>query len=110
MIFDVTPFPRALRRVGELVKNLTWFFPNNIREDVEAAAMGHRENNLIQALASSLFNDPIEHGNESLRAFDGKSFGAEEFFSNKFLKGHGIGQSRKHAHPLILAQPRAILR
>ena len=79
VVLHVTGTLRA-RRVEltlELAEDLRVRLADDVREDVEAAAVGHPHDDLVHALVGGRAAEPVEHGDQRLGAFEAESLLAE---------------------------------
>ena len=88
-------------RVDEFAKHFTVFFSDHVDQHVEPAAMGHGENDLTAAVAGVFFDRKFNQGDEALRAFQGKTLGADELAANEFVKGRRLDQIAEELSPLF---------
>src|SRR6266446_5880999 len=93
VILNVAMPGRFSIRIGELPENLARAFTHNVRQHIQTSAMGHTQDDFAQALFARLFNRQIEQGNETLGAFQRKTFRPDKFFANKLLEGDRIGEA-----------------
>ena len=103
VVLDITG---ALHRIGvpglavKLREDLGIRLPHDIGEHIEATAVGHAEDDLLDAQVGGAANDGLHGGNGALGALEGKSFGARVLDVEKLLETLGPGDLREH--PLLL--------
>src|SRR5882724_9443376 len=81
-------------RISKLAKNSARALAHDIGQHVEPAAMRHTEHDFLNSLGPGLFNGQIEQGNQALRAFERKTFGADKFLANKLFESNRIIEPR----------------
>src|SRR5215471_21038044 len=96
MIFNVPMAGWSSITIRELPEYLPRVFPHNIGQHVQTTAMRHSQHDFAQALFARLFNRHIEQRNQTLRAFQRKTFRADKFFADKFLECDGVCEPRQN--------------
>ena len=95
MVFDVA---RALdfRRIGaaalEFVEELAVGLAHDVGEHVEAAAMGHADDDLLHAELAAALDDLLQRRNHRFAAVEPEALGAEEAQRCEFLEAFGFDQ------------------
>ena len=74
------------------------------------AAMGHAQDNFLDALFGRLFDGQIQQRNQALAAFQGKALGPDEFFADEFLERDRVGQAGEDADLLLARQFQPVAR
>src|SRR5882672_8486035 len=99
-------------RVGvfEFTEDFARALADDISENVQTTAMGHREDNLIEAFFAALFDGQLQQRNQTLAAFQGKALGADEFLTNEFFKDDRIRQAGQDPDLFLTTQREAIFR
>ena len=104
VIFDIAPalevFPGL---IGELAEDEPRMLAHDVCQHIQAAPVGHAEDNFLDALLSGAFDRQIEQGDETFRAFEGEAFGSDEFFTDKFLESDRVCETCEDAE-LFLAR------
>ena len=105
MVFDIAAADVQFGiGILEFAEDRPWVLAHDIGQDVEPAAMGHADDDIVDALGRGLFNGLIEERDEGLRPFQGKGLGADEFFLDELLEDHRIGQPFEDPDLLSFAQ------
>src|SRR5436305_133516 len=101
MIFHIaTSGLRFPISIGEFAENLPRVFAHDIGKNVQPASMRHAENDFLESLLAGLFNGEVQQRNQTLRAFEGEAFCADEFLADELLETDSIAQSRQDAQLL----------
>ena len=81
---------------------------HDIGQHIETAPVGHADDDMDHSLAGRLFDGLIEQRDEGFRTLQGKRFGSDEFFLDKVLKHHRIGQSLQDPDLLLSGELDAV--
>src|SRR5690606_33245801 len=79
MVFDVA-VALALRNGGiafEFAENRLVWLVQHMGEGVEAAAMGHADDEFLDAEAGAVVNDRVQQGNQGFATFEAESLGSD---------------------------------
>src|SRR2546423_1791510 len=77
--------PMALRisiTISEFPENLACVLAHNVCQHIQTPAMGHSQDDFTQPLFARLFNRQVEQWNQTLGAFQRKTFRPNKFFAN----------------------------
>ena len=93
MIFDVAAaLLGQVRRIDEFPEHVSVLLSDHVDQDVEPAAMGHGENNLPHSGAARSLNRELQERDQTFRAFQRKTFRADELAADEFVESIGIDQ------------------
>ena len=100
--------------VGVLVveggEGLAHVLAEDVDHHVEAAAVGHPDDDLLDALGAGVLDAEVEHGDHALATLEGEALGADVILVDELLEDLGVGQLREHAQRLLARELRAVLR
>ena len=95
VIFDVArafDLVRRRRAALELVEDGAVRFAHDLREHVQPAAMGHADDDLLDAQRAAALDDLLERRNHRFAAVEAEALGAGEFQVAEFLEALGLDQ------------------
>src|SRR6266481_6927567 len=69
--------------VGKLAEDLAGTFSHDVCQDVEPTTMRHAQNDFANTLLTGLLKRQIQQRDQTLRAFERKTLGADEFLANE---------------------------
>jgi hypothetical protein len=78
--------------VFEFTENAAGGLAHDIAEDVEAAAVRHRQDDFGSVRLARRLDGEVEQGNQALGAFEREALRADELLLNEFLEDRGAGQ------------------
>ena len=96
--------------VLELAEDVLGRLADDVRQDVEPAAMGHGHDDRLDALPAGLFDGQIQQRDEAFGPFQRKALGADELAADELLEDHRVGQPGEDADLLVAAELQAVLR
>ena len=99
----------ALHRVGdealgELLEDELEGFAEEVGEDVEPAAVGHAQHDLVDAGVRAAFDNGVERGDERLAALEGEAFLADVLGVQEMLKELGLVEAVQDADLLLAGE------
>ena len=106
MIFHISGAFNLLwreRAALELVENSPVRLAHNLRQNIQAAAMGHAEHNVFDAKCTAALDDLLQRRNHRLTAIKTETLGAGGLDINEFLETFGFDQLGENG---ALALPR----
>src|SRR5262245_48719023 len=81
VIFHVAAAHIEIRiEICKFTEDLARALAHNVREHVQAPAMRHSQNDLINPMLASPLNSKIQQWDQTLRALQRKTFGANKLF------------------------------
>src|SRR5690606_8363794 len=83
--------------VLELPEDVLGVLAHDIRENVEAAEVGHADDDVVDAAVAGPLNRQIKQRNQRFAAFDRKALGADELLLDELFKDDGVGETRQDA-------------
>ena len=87
--------------VVELAEDRGGALPHDVREDVEPAAMRHREDDLVDALIARLLDGEIEERDQAFRSLAGEGLRPGVLALDEGLEDDGIREPRQDAELLL---------
>ena len=98
-----------VRGVLELREDRLVALAEGVREDVQATAMGHPENDLADAEGRRILDDVVEERDQRLAPFEGEALLPEEFRVEKLLEELRRGELLEDAAALAVVEVRLVL-
>ena len=97
---------RVLLRVEvlELAEDVPGRLADDVGEHVQAAAVGHAEDDLHRALRCDLFDRQVEQGDQALGALERKALGSQVLLLNELLEHRGVDQLPQDPDLLVAAE------
>ena len=92
VVLDVARGQVLGRRVVELGEQVLRHLAERVDEHVEAAAMGHADDDLLHALAAAALHELVHRGDEALAAFEREALLADVLGVQIALEAFGRGQ------------------
>ena len=71
--------------------------------------MSHAQDDFLDALFAGLFDREVQQRNQTFRAFERKTFCADEFLADELLERDGVGQPRENAELFVARELNAVL-
>jgi hypothetical protein len=93
--------------LGEFVEEELVVLAQNVGEDVEATAMGHAHDDLLDAVARAILDDLVEERDDGLAALEREALLADVAGVEEFLEELALEQVGQHA--LFLGVGKAVL-
>ena len=81
---------------------------DDVRQHVEPAAVGHADDDLVDARARPLLNDPVEQRDQRLSAFEGESLLPDETGVEELLEPLGLAELPEQIALLIARKLRPV--
>ena len=94
VIFDVAraaDVGRVGRAAGELVEDRAVGLAHHVGEDVEPAAVGHADVDLVDAILAAIFDHRFERRDRAFAAVEPESFRADIFAREEFFPLLALG-------------------
>ena len=111
VVLHVAPAHHRLDlRVLELGEQLAQPLAEHVDEDVEAAAVGHAEDDLFSALPPELLHQPVQQRDQALRALEREALLADVLAVEEGLQRLGVREPREDAQLLFAREGRRVLR
>ena len=106
VVLDVA---RALHRLGvlralELAEDLAVGFSGDVREHVQAAAVGHADRDLVKAMVGSALQDLVKQRNHTLATFEAEALLADVFGLQEGLERLGLVELAENTHLLVVCR------
>ena len=96
--------------VAERGEDLADVLVEDVREDVQAAAVGHADDDLFASALRGVLDQEIEHRDHALRAFGREPLRADEVLVHELLEDLGVGQVLQDANALGVVERRLVPR
>ena len=93
MVFHITGSGIRQLLAFKLVKKLFRVLAQGIDQNVQAAPVGHTQNDLLGAVGASALNQLIKAGNQALSAFQAKTLDARIAGTEVFFEAFGGGEA-----------------
>ncbi len=85
-------------RVIERPENALGTLAENIGQHVQAAAVGHAQQDSLDVMLSRLFQSQVQQRDQAFRALQRKGLGTHEFAPHELFENSRIGQTRVDPH------------
>jgi hypothetical protein len=110
MWYFTSPGQSAARGpVGELAEDLRGALAHHVGEHVQSAAMGHRDDDLVDAVVfTRRFEGQVEQRDQALAAFEREALGADELLVEELLEDLRVGELGQDPE-LLLAGERDLI-
>ena len=92
----------------ELAQDLVVRAPHHVRQHVEAAAVGHADDDLADAVGGGEVDRLVEHGHQQVEAFERELLLAEERAPQERLEALDLGEARQQAPLLVVGERPAV--
>src|SRR3546814_9889741 len=86
---------RIGRAAGEFAEDDAIGLAQDVGENVEAAAMGHAEDDFLHAVLAAIFDDTFERRNHRFAAVEAEALGPDILFRQELLPLLGLDEDRK---------------
>jgi hypothetical protein len=97
--------------VGELAEDLGGALAHDVREHVQAPAVGHADDDLADAVLAGDLDGQVEQRDQALAALERETLGAEELVrQDELLEDLGIGELGQDAELLFAGERRVVAR
>ena len=103
------PGPKLGLGVGELAEDFARRFADDVGQHIEAATVGHADDDVAHALAAGLFDGQVQQRHQGLAAFEREGLGAEEFLAQELLEDDGVGEPDQDAKLFLAGKRQAVL-
>ena len=92
----------------ELAQDLVVRAPHHVGQHVEAAAVGHADDDLADAVGGGEVDRLVEHGHQQVEAFERELLLAEERAPQERLEALDLGEARQQAPLLVVGERPAV--
>ena len=97
-------------RVAERREDLADVLVHDVGEDVQAAAVGHADDDLFDAVTGGVVDEQIEHRDHALGALAREALRADEVLVHELLEDLGVREVLEDANELRVVELRAVAR
>ena len=97
VVLDVPPalVVHMVSHCGELAEDLLRVLPDDIREDVQPAAVSHADHDIRHSLLAGPFEEEVEEGDQGLAPLERETLGTDELLQHELLEDRGVGELRE---------------